>query len=177
MITQTAILWAAAIFGLRILDVSLGTIRMVTIVRGWRAVSALIGFVEVTIFIVVISRVLSHIDSWINVVAYAGGFAAGTFVGMTIERHIAPGKILMRVISRGIWSQVADKLRGEGFGVTEFCGIGKDGTVMMLESVIRRKNMPKFVHLVEEVDPCAFVTSEETRFISRGYITRRDKKK
>jgi uncharacterized membrane-anchored protein YitT (DUF2179 family) len=56
-------------------------------------------------------------------------------------------------------------------------GTIKDGTVTMLESVIERKNMPKFVHLVDEIDPCAFVTSEEMRFISRGYVARRDKKK
>jgi uncharacterized protein YebE (UPF0316 family) len=177
MITPTTLIWALAIFCLRICDVSLGTIRTVVIVRGWRPLAAAIGFVEVTIFILVISRVLSHMDTWVNVIAYSGGFAAGTFAGMTIERVIAPGRILMRVISRGIWKQVGDALRENGFGVTEFSGIGKEGAVMMIESVIERKNMPKFIHLVEDVDPGAFVTSEEMRYISRGYIMRADKKK
>ena len=177
MITVNTVLWALAIFGLRICDVSLGTIRIATIAKGWRTIAALIGFVEVTIFILVISRVLAHIDSWINVVAYSSGFAMGTFVGMTIERYLAPGRILMRVVSRGIWKDIADRLRAEGFGVTELTGIGKEGTVIMLESVIERKHMPIFVHLVEETDPGAFVTSEEMRYISRGYIMARDKKK
>jgi len=177
MITPSTILWAVMIFCLRICDVSLGTIRTVVIVRGWRFLASAIGFVEVTIFIVVISRVLSHMDTWINVIAYSGGFAAGTFIGITIERKIAPGKVLMRVISRGIWKNVADTLRNNGFGVTELNGIGKDGAVMMIESVIERKNMPKFLQLVEEVDPCAFIMSEEMHEIKRGYIKKIEKKK
>jgi uncharacterized protein YebE (UPF0316 family) len=170
MITMTTILWAVGIFLARIVDVSLGTIRTVTIVRGWRAVAALIGFVEVTIFICVITRVITHIDSWINVFAYSGGFAAGTFVGMTIEKKLAPGRVLMRVISKGFWTQVAEKLRENGFGVTEFSGVGKEGAVSILESVIERKKMPKFIHLVEDVDSSAFVTSEQMGFMRRGYM-------
>jgi uncharacterized protein YebE (UPF0316 family) len=170
MITTTTLLWAIGIFLARIVDVSLGTIRTVTIVRGWRAVAALIGFVEVTIFICVITRVITHIDSWINVIAYSGGFAAGTFVGMTIETKIAPGRVLMRVISRGFWTQVAEKLRENDFGVTEFSGVGKQGAVSILESVIERKKMPKFIHVVEDADSNAFVTSEDMGFMRRGYM-------
>jgi len=170
MFTATTLLWALGIFLARVVDVSLGTIRTVTIVRGWRALAAVIGFVEVTIFICVITRVITHIDSWINVIAYSGGFAAGTFVGMTIEKKLAPGRVLMRVISRGFWTQVAEKLREHGFGVTEFSGVGKQGVVCMLESVIERKKMPMFIHLVEDVDASAFVTSEEMGQTRRGYM-------
>jgi len=177
MITIDTLVWAAIIFFARICDVSLGTVRTVMIVRGKRVLSALIGFVEVTIFIVVISRVINHIDTWVNVVAYSGGFAAGTFAGMSLERLFAPGQILMRIISRIDWERVADALRQAGYGVTEFTGVGKEGPVVMLESVIDRRNMPRFIHIVEEIDEKAFVTSEDMRHTAGGYVSRRDKKK
>ncbi len=177
MLTTSTLIWALAIFLARICDVSLGTIRTVMIVRGRRLLSALIGFVEVAIFIVVITRVIQHIDTWINVVAYAGGFAAGTYVGMTLESYLVPGRILMRVISREAVASISTALRAAGFGLTEISGFGKDGPVVMLESVIRRREMPRFVQLVEEVDERAFITSEDMRSISRGYLLRRDKSK
>jgi uncharacterized protein YebE (UPF0316 family) len=177
MLTASTLAWAAIIFFARICDVSLGTLRTVMIVRGARLLSALIGFAEVTIFIVVISRVITNIDSWVNVVAYAGGFAAGTFVGMTIESRLAPGRILMRVVSTDDWDDVSSSLRETGFGVTEIAGYGRSGPVVMLESVIRRRDMPRFVQAVEAVDCSAFITSEDMRSISRGYLMRRDKKK
>lgn len=177
MIETSTIIWAAAIFLARIGDVSLGTLRTVMIVRGNRPMAALIGFLEVTIFILIISRVISQIDCWINVLAYSGGYAAGTFVGMSIEARMAPGRILMRVISRDRAEDVIDVLRSRGFGLTEVTGFGRDGPVVMVESVIRRRDMPRFVHLVEEVDDGAFITSEDMRSISRGYLMRRGKTK
>ncbi|MCZ7666925.1 MAG: DUF5698 domain-containing protein [Chloroflexi bacterium] len=84
------------IFCLRILDVSMGTIRTIMVVRGLRKWAVLIGFVEVTIWVVAISQVISNLNNLWNVLAYSGGFAAGTFVGMHLENRLALGNVQYR---------------------------------------------------------------------------------
>lgn len=171
------IIWAIAIFFLRICDVSLGTFRVLTVIRGWRAVSTIIAFGEVLIFIVVISRVITHIDTWINVLAYASGYATGTFVGMTLERYLAPGSMRPRVVSQRGLRELADRLRERGFGVTELSGNGRDGPVVMLESIIEKKQLPAFIREIDELDPRAFVTCEDVKRISRRRWSRTGKVK
>ena len=83
------LLGALLIFCLRLIGVSVGTVRMLMAVRGRRLVAGVMGFFEVTIFLVAISQVLTNIGNWWNVLGYAGGFAVGTILGMTIEKKLA----------------------------------------------------------------------------------------
>ena len=83
------LLGALLIFCLRLIDVSMGTVRILMAVRGRRLLAGAIGFFEVTIFLVAISQVVANIGNWWNVLGYAGGFAVGTILGMTIEKKLA----------------------------------------------------------------------------------------
>src|SRR3954464_9468369 len=96
---MTALLGALLIFCLRILDVSIGTLRVMYMVRGDRKKAVPLAFLESGIWVVAISRIMKQVDNRANMLAFAAGFAAGTLVGMTLDRWIASGYVLVRVIS------------------------------------------------------------------------------
>ncbi len=162
---------ALLIFGMRIADVSLGTVRQIMAVRGHGVVAALIGFVEVSIFLMAISRVLGKIDEhWFYVVAYSGGFATGTVVGVWLEQLIGLGTRMIRVITRRRNDELVTNLRAAGFGVTQIDGQGKNGHVYLLLSMVRRKAVPRFIEILKCYSPHAMYTVEEVRF-SHGGVT------
>lgn len=164
-----AILGGLLIFCLRLTDVTLGTLRILMTVRGRKPLAALIGFVEVTIFVVAISQVVRNATNIWSVLGYSGGFAAGTLVGMTIEERLALGFTVVRIMSTNLENKLAEALRALGFGVTEMSGQGLRGTVEILEVVVQRHDLPKVLQTIDHVDSKAFVTVEETRRVYRGY--------
>ncbi len=160
---------ALLIFCLRITDVSMGTVRTTMIMRGQRKWAALIGFVEVTIWVLAISRVITNLHTVWNVIGYSGGFATGTLLGMWIESKLALGYADLSIISRTKGVQIANEIRRAGFGATLVEGSGKSGPVHMVRVIAHRKQIGDIIRLTNEVDATAFVTVEETRQVMRGY--------
>jgi uncharacterized protein YebE (UPF0316 family) len=158
------------IFFLRATAVSMTTMRIILVNRGQKKYAALLGFIEICIWVIAISRVLSHLDNLWNVIGYSGGFAAGTLIGMMIEERLALGYSDLHIISAQKGYELAHALRKAGYGVTLAIGHGQKGPVTMLNTVVRRKNMPGALEVVTSVDPDAFITVEEARYIRRGYI-------
>ncbi len=160
---------ALLIFCLRLTDVSLGTVRTIMVTRGMRKVAALMGFVEVTIWVVAITRVLGNMDNVISILAYAGGFACGTLLGMGIEERLALGHVRVRIISMDKGQQVAQTIREAGYGATLVQAEGQSGPVYMVDVVIARKEIQEINRLVNQVDATAFLTVEDARRVLRGY--------
>lgn len=158
------------IFLLRIVDVSLATIRMLLAVRGIKYVAPLIGFFEVTVWIIAVGSAIQHLDSPLHLIGYAGGFATGTLVGMLIEEKLAFGMATVRIVSKYGGVELAEALRDRGFGVTEFAGQGREGMVEVVYAVLRRRDLPHVFTEVRTWDPQAFVTVEEPRAIHRGWL-------
>jgi uncharacterized protein YebE (UPF0316 family) len=159
-----------AIFALRIMDVSLSTVRMLLAVKGFKLVAPLIGFFEVLIWITAVGTAIRHLDSPLHLIGYAGGFATGTLVGLMIEERMALGMATIRVVSRYGGVELAEALRERGFGVTEFAGQGRDGKVEVVDAVLRRRDLPAVLREVDVWDPEAFVTIQEPRSIRRGWL-------
>jgi len=159
------------IFAMRVVDVSLGTMRLIVMVRGRRGVAAAIGFLEVLIWIVAVAQALQHLDSLYHVIGYAGGFAAGTYVGVAGENLIALGKVVVRaIIPDEADGATAQALREEGYAVTEMDGRGREGPVDVLNTVVARKEAPRVVDAIEAHAPRSFITIEELRTTYRGTI-------
>lgn len=93
------LLSAASIFLLRIADVSIGTLRIGFLVRGRSGVAGALSFVESLVWLAAAAQVLANLDSPTKFLAYAGGYAAGTMLGVHIERWIAVGDVVMRIIA------------------------------------------------------------------------------
>lgn len=161
---------ALLIFVLRLTDVSLGTIRIIMTTRGHRVWAAAIGFVEVSIWVVAISRVIGHIDTVWSVVGYGAGFASGTLLGMWIENKLALGTMDIHIVSATKGPALAQRLREEGCGATQMQAEGRSGPVTLITVVAPRKRVPEVLRLINEVDPGAFITVEDTRQVVRGYV-------
>jgi uncharacterized protein YebE (UPF0316 family) len=117
------------IFGLRIVDVSLATLRMLLTMRNARKLVPVIGLFESLIWVVAVGTAIQNLHSVWHVLGYSGGFASGTAVGLWLEGKLAVGLATVRVISTSQGEAVADALRERGFGVTEFPGYGRQGRV------------------------------------------------
>ncbi len=164
------ILFALMIMTLRIIDVSLGTIRMIITVQGKKYIAGTIGFFEVTIWVVAISSVMSQLDNWINVVAYSSGFALGTVLGITLEQKLGSGFVWLNIISMNYVDDITNALRENKFGVTLIPGEGASGGVTVLLVLIPRKRQKEVMHLIESIDPKAFVTMQSSIPHRGGYL-------
>lgn len=158
------------IFALRIVDVSLATVRMLLSVRGYKRLVPLIGFFEVLVWITAVGQAVKFLDSPLHLLGYASGFAAGAAVGLWIEEKLALGVAALRVMSAHGGVEIASALRDRGFGVTEFPAYGKDGRMEVVYAVLRRRHLPLALAQVSAWDPDAFVTVEEPRAIHRGWM-------
>ncbi|MBA7583694.1 hypothetical protein ES695_06110 [Candidatus Atribacteria bacterium 1244-E10-H5-B2] len=150
---------AGIIFLSRVLDVAMGTFRVQMIVRRKKLIAGVLGFFEVLIFILIVSKVIQDIGNWHNVIAYCGGFAIGNIVGIYISEKIYKEIISVGIISRNKWQGIEEKLREEGFGVTRNVGYGKDGEVQILKVICERNYFPKVRDISLEHDPKVFITS------------------
>lgn len=157
------------IFLIRVTDMSLDTLRVLFVVRGRRAPAWGVGFLQSALWVIAVASVLSHLDNLLNVVAYAAGFATGSVVGMKIEDRLAIGHGHLRVISAQRGEAVAGTLRGAGYAVTELAGRGMDGTVSILTTSVRRRDIEPVRSHVLEADPEAFVTLSDVRPLHRGF--------
>ena len=163
-------LGAAFIFALRVTDVSLGTIKMMLAFQGRRYVAAAIGFVEVTVFVIAIGRVVGQLDNVVNGLAYSAGFACGTMLGIVLESKLALGNRMVRIITHRQNDALVEALREAGFGVTRLTGEGRDGKVYLLFSMVRRKSLDRYMAITRDLAPRAFVSVEDTREVSGGYL-------
>jgi len=167
-----ALLIAFGILCLRICDVSIGTVRTLFTIRGYRLVSFCLGVVESGIWIFAISRVMKYIDrgeSPLNIVGWAFGFATGTVVGITLEKWIGSGTVLVRVISRNHAIRLKEHLHSEGFGVTAVQGQGYGGNVLVIFVVAPRRREGDVLGAIRFVDPEAFITVEPVNRAFGGY--------
>jgi uncharacterized protein YebE (UPF0316 family) len=167
--------WGAlVIFCLRIVDVSCDTMRVIFAIRGKRLIAAALGFVQALVWIFAVSAAVKHLDSVLHVIGYAGGYATGTYVGISLEQAIAFGVATVRIVSKGAGVEIAEALRGLGHGVTEFPGFGRDGSVEILNSVVQRRDINSVVQVAIAKDPNAFVTVEEPKVLRGGQIAVRE---
>lgn len=150
-------------------DISLYTLRIMMVVRGRKSMAWLFGFCQAFIYVIALRAVLADMGDWGKVLGYAAGFATGIVVGMWLEGRLAIGYTHLRTISCGRGTALAERLRAEGYAVTEVSGQGKDGMVTVLNCSIRRRNTPEVVRIIQEVDAEAFITAEAVRSVRRGF--------
>ncbi|GIV32930.1 MAG: UPF0316 protein [Chitinophagales bacterium] len=157
----------ALIFIARIFDVSISTLRIMYTINERQMLASLLGFVEVLIWLVAVSQALKHLSTPAAYVAFAGGFATGTYVGMVIEKRLAAGIVLIRIITvKKDSDALVAHLRNCGYWVTVLDAIGNEGHVNVVFLPARRKELPALVEIVQKYNPNALYTIENLRFVS-----------
>ena len=156
------------VFFARIIDVTLGTLRIIFTSRGKRHIAPLLGFVEFFIWVSVIAEIAKGTHNVVAYLAYAGGFATGNYVGMWIEERLAIGNLVVRAILPENQTGLIDQLRSSGYGVTSVNAQGAKGPVKLVYTIVMRKNLPEVARIIRENYPNAFFTVEELRSAERG---------
>jgi len=156
------------IFFARICDVSLGTLRIVFVSKGKKNIAPFLGFFELLIWIVVISELFKTADSIMCYFAYAGGYAAGNFIGMNIEERIALGTQQIQVFTSKEIAPLQKNLNDAGFGTTVVEGDGSAGKTKILYTVINRKTFSKAEKILRDFDPLIFYVIEDVRLVKSG---------
>lgn len=153
----------------RLGDVSLGTLRIVFVAQGRGRLALITGFFESLIWLLVISQILQRLDSFLYMIAYAAGFAAGNYLGLVLERRLAMGLQMVRIILR---PEAADALtaalQDASFGYTVLDARGAREEMRLLYTVVRRRDVQRLENLVQEHAPRAFVSVEDVRRAIEG---------
>lgn len=164
------------IFGARILDVSLGTTRIILVSKGRKGQAAILGFFEVIIWLLVAAQVITKVDNIVYIIAYAAGFSAGSYIGIMIEDKLAIGQIALRLIIKKDPSEFITALRENGFGVTVVPAQGKDGTAYIVYSIISRKKIRLYEELANKHVPRAFISYEDVKNVREGYFHKEERR-
>jgi uncharacterized protein YebE (UPF0316 family) len=159
------------IFMARVTDVSLGTMRIILVSRGQRRTAPLIGFVEILVWLVALGQVVQNLDRPINYLAYAGGYATGTWVGLLVDEKLALGLLAVRIITQRDAKGLVDKLQEARFGVTSVAARGLQGRVRLVFTVVRRRDFRRLQELIQLESPQAFVSVSDVRLTSKGYFS------
>jgi len=153
----------------RIIDVSLDTIRMVSVVQGRRAFAAVLGFFEAVVYICAVAKVLLNMNQPVYALGYGLGFATGTYLGMAIEQRLAFGKQLVFLLTpKG--PDLAEVLRAGDYRVAELKGQTRDGYLTILCVEIARREAKKLIRIASAVDEqCVVIVND----IRRSDLARR----
>jgi len=163
------------IFLARLTDVSLGTMRIIFVSRGVKYLAPVIGFVEVNIWLLAIGQIMENLsnnnpNSIVCTLAYAGGFATGSFVGILIEEKVSIGLVLLRLISRHDTKELIEYLKSENYGVTIHDAEGVKGPVKIIFAVIRRKDLHNVLDRINQIHPHAFYSVEDVRSVGEAVM-------
>lgn len=157
-----------AIFFARIFDVTLDTLRIIYVSRGLKFLAAQIGFFEVLIWLLAISQIISNLTNPFLYIAYAGGFAMGNYIGISIEEKMAIGTVVIRVITQKDATKLIEVLKTEGYGVTYVDAQGALGPVKIIFTIVKRKDVFFVLKIIKQFNPLAFFTIEDIRSVRQG---------
>ena len=163
------VLEALLIFGLRVLGIAISTLSTLMTVQGRKVYAVGAGFFSSLVYVIAIGKVVTNLNNVWNIVAYAGGFAGGTLVGMLLEQRLALGYSEVRFISIEDGHDLAGALREAGFGVTELEGHGREKSVEVVSVLIPRKEVQNVLEIGRQVDDDAIVTVTDSRSVRRAY--------
>ena len=156
------------IFMARVVDVTLGTIRLTFIYRGYKYLAPLTGFVEILVWIMAMGQIMKNLSNTACYLAYAGGFATGNFVGIWLTEKLILGNVLIRVVTQRDAGPLIDALRDDNYGVTSVDGEGTKGKVKVIFTVVPRNKTYEVVKRVKQFNPMAFYSVEEVGQVGEG---------
>ena len=157
----------------RIIDVSLGTIRMIMIIRGSKWPAAIIGFFEILVYTIALGMVVGALNDPVKLLVFCLGFALGVVVGSVIEERLALGYRGVQVILDWEQAQVVEELRGQGYPVTTWDAQGKSGGKIVINMVVRRNLAHQVTEQIYAMAPDAFVVFMEPKHFRGGYMKKK----
>lgn len=156
------------IFSARVIDVTLGTFRIIFVARGMKYLAAGVGFFEIIIWLLAIGQILQNLTNVMCYIAYGGGFACGNFLGIYIADKISLGKVIIRIITPQDTSKLMGFFRKQNYGVTVLDAMGGEGPVKIIFSVLKKNDLPFVIDNIKTLNPKAFYSVEDITYVSQG---------
>lgn len=157
------------IFVLQALYVTVTTVRWIIMVRGGRYLAAGISFFELMLYVVALGMVVTQLHNPARVVVYATGYAVGSLAGSWVEEWLAIGYTVLHIITKKP-SDLPQKLREAGLGVTVWPAEGREGERLVLMAVARRRWAPQVTRMVAAMDDHAFIVAMEPKAFRGGFL-------
>lgn len=159
------------IFCVRIVDVSLGTIRAIITVKGKALTASIVGFFEVFIWFVIVKEALNTDQNSIFIaVAYSLGFATGTYVGSILSDIFINGTYSVQIITKS--NKLIEYLETSDYAVSvmDIYGIHEMKKKYMLYIEVNKNKANSLLKIIKRIDPKAFTVMNETKYVMNGYI-------
>ncbi len=166
----TWIILPVLIFLARILDVSIGTLRLIFVSKGFKYYAPILGFFEVVIWLLAIGQIMQHLDNFMCYFAYGLGFATGNYIGIYLDEKMSLGTVLIRVVPKFDTTNLINHLRAENFGASVVDIEGMTGKLKMIFTIAKRKDLKDVLGIIQEHNPHAFVTIEDVKTAKEGYF-------
>jgi len=148
--------------------VTFGTVRIIFVARGMKVLAPILGFFEVITWLFAIGQIMQNLSNLGCYVAFASGFTIGNFLGVIIEKKLAIGTVVVRIITNKDAAALIDGLQSADFGVTCIDAKGATGPVKIVFSVVRRKELEQAVAIVKAFDPKAFYSVDDLQAAAAG---------
>lgn len=158
------------IFASRIIDVSLGTVRVIFVSKGLKISASVLGFFEVLLWLIAIGQIMKNLTNPICYIAYAGGFAMGNYIGILIADKLSLGMVILRIVTKSNPDNLINSLNKSDFGVTTIDAMGKTGPVKLIFTITPKRKLTKLVTMINSHNPNAFYTIEEINSVQKGII-------
>jgi uncharacterized protein YebE (UPF0316 family) len=171
-VTSLGSLLPVVIFLAEMFVVTLGTLRIIFVARGCTLLAPVLGLFEILSWLFAISQVMQNLDSADCFIAFSLGFTCGSYLGMWIEKKLAMGTVLVRVITHHSPAALIADLRAAHFGVTCVEGRGATGPVQILMTVVKRRQLEEVKNLIRGHHPRAFVAVDELQDVAEGTFPR-----
>ncbi len=156
----------------KIVEITIQSLKTCMMVKGQRLKAAGLGFVECTIWGLVISTIIGTLgDNFFLLLFYCVGYATGLFLGSTIENKIALGTSNLEIIANAESTQkITAYLKARNMGYTVFEGHGSKDQMNMIFIVLARKEAGKVLkELRHACDNKLFVAVSEVSKYAGGY--------
>jgi uncharacterized protein YebE (UPF0316 family) len=161
----TYLLLPLLIFFSRIADVTMDTLRIVFITKGNKTIAPLLGFFQVLIWLVAITRIMENLDNIACYLAYAAGFAAGNYIGLILEEKMAMGIQMIRIVTQVDASLLILKLHEDGLYSTSIEAESNQGRVHLIFLIVQRIKINSAIAIIKQYNPKAFYSIEDVRSV------------
>lgn len=161
----TYLLLPFMIFASRIVDVTIDTLRIVYITKGNKILAPVLGFFQILVWLIAITRIMKNIDNIACYFAYAAGFATGNYIGIILEERFAMGIQMIRIVTQVDASTLIGKLHSTGFYTTSIEAESNQGKVHIIFLIVPRIKISSIIVLIKNYNPKAFYSIEDVRSV------------
>lgn len=156
------------VFLARLIDVSIGSVRTIYLVKQKNLIACILAFIEILIWFLVAKQTLTNDNSNLFVIlSYAAGYAIGTYLGGIINKYFVKGTLTAMVITTKEKKTLINALKDANYGVTVI-PLEDNKALMLVE--FKKRNLKKLRELIKKTDREAFIIVNETLQVENGYI-------